>query len=36
VPPGGRQSLENTGSENIEFLCLVEPAWRAKDERVEE
>ena len=36
VPPGGRQSLENTGSVNIEFLCLVEPAWRAEDEYVEE
>ena len=36
VPPGGRQSLENTGSANIEFLCLVDPAWRAEDERVEE
>ena len=36
VPPGGRQSLENTGSVNIEFLCLVDPSWRAEDEYVEE
>ena len=36
VPPGGRQSLENTGSANIEFLCLVDPAWKAEHERVEE
>ncbi|HTL61138.1 MAG TPA: cupin domain-containing protein [Nitrospira sp.] len=34
VPPGGRQSLENTGSKDIEFLCLVDPAWDVKDERV--
>ena len=34
VPPGGRQSLENIGSEDIEFLCLVDPAWRAEDEHV--
>jgi mannose-6-phosphate isomerase-like protein (cupin superfamily) len=34
VPPGGRQSLENTGSQDIEFLCLVDPAWNTKDERI--
>lgn len=34
VPPGGRQSLENTGTRDIEFLCLVDPAWRAEDEQV--
>ncbi|HEY6086032.1 MAG TPA: cupin domain-containing protein [Nitrospira sp.] len=34
IPPGGRQSLENTGSKDIEFLCLVEPAWEAQDEQV--
>jgi mannose-6-phosphate isomerase-like protein (cupin superfamily) len=34
VPPGGRQSLENTGSRDIEFLCLVDPAWKAEDERI--
>ncbi len=32
VPPGGKQSLENDGSKEIEFLCLVDPAWRAEDE----
>lgn len=36
VPPGGRQSLENTGSQMIEFLCLVDPAWKAEDERIVE
>ena len=34
VPPGGTQSLDNLGSTNIEFLCLVDPAWRPEDEEV--
>ena len=34
VPPGGKQSLENTGSTALEFLCLVDPAWRLEDEEV--
>jgi len=34
VPPGGRQSLENDGPAVIEFLCLVDPAWRSEDEDV--
>ena len=36
VPPGGNQSLENTGTTEIEFLCLVDPAWRIEDEHVAE
>lgn len=27
VPPGANQSLVNTGTGPIEFLCLVDPAW---------
>lgn len=34
VPPGATQSLINTGTESIEFLCLVDPAWKAEDEAV--
>ncbi len=34
VHPGGEQSLENTGAVDIEFLCLVDPAWREEDETV--
>ena len=34
VPPGANQSLENTGPADMEFLCLVDPAWRMKDETV--
>lgn len=29
IPPGAVQFLENTGDEEIVFLALVEPAWRA-------
>jgi mannose-6-phosphate isomerase-like protein (cupin superfamily) len=34
VPPGGTQSLDNVGPTDIEFLCLVDPAWRLEDEEV--
>jgi mannose-6-phosphate isomerase-like protein (cupin superfamily) len=34
VPPGSEQSLENTGDQVIEFLCLVDPAWKVEDEQV--
>ena len=34
VQPGGEQYLENTGAVDIEFLCLVDPAWREEDETV--
>ena len=34
VEPGGEQYLENTGAVDIEFLCLVDPAWRAEDETI--
>ena len=34
VPPGCTQSLESSGPAAIEFLCLVDPAWRPEDEDV--
>lgn len=34
VQPGGQQYLENVGTTDIEFLCLVDPAWRSEDETV--
>jgi mannose-6-phosphate isomerase-like protein (cupin superfamily) len=34
VPPGASQSLLNTGLQPIEFLCLVDPAWRQEDEHI--
>jgi len=34
VPPGGVQKVKNTGTENLMFICIVEPAWRAEDEEI--
>jgi mannose-6-phosphate isomerase-like protein (cupin superfamily) len=34
VPPGTVQWLQNTGSSDLEFLCLVDPAWREQDEEI--
>jgi mannose-6-phosphate isomerase-like protein (cupin superfamily) len=34
VPPGADQSLMNTGTGAIEFLCLVDPAWKMEDEEI--
>jgi mannose-6-phosphate isomerase-like protein (cupin superfamily) len=32
IPPLAVQSIENTGSNDLAFLCIVDPAWRAEDE----
>ena len=32
VPPNSKQCIENTGSINLRFLCIVEPAWKADNE----
>ena len=32
IPPGSVQWLENTGKDEIEFLCIVDPAWRPEDQ----
>jgi mannose-6-phosphate isomerase-like protein (cupin superfamily) len=34
VPPGAEQWLVNTGREPIEFLCVVDPAWKMEDEDI--
>jgi mannose-6-phosphate isomerase-like protein (cupin superfamily) len=34
VPPGANQHIRNTGSEDLIFLCIVSPAWRAEDETI--
>jgi mannose-6-phosphate isomerase-like protein (cupin superfamily) len=34
IPAGSVQFLENTGDEEIEFLCITSPPWRAEDEEV--
>lgn len=32
VPPMSEQSIENMGTTNLQFLCIVEPAWKPQDE----
>ena len=32
IPPNPKQIIENTGSINLRFLCIVEPAWKADNE----
>jgi len=34
IPPGSVQWLENNGQDEIEFLCIVDPAWRPEDEEI--
>ena len=32
VPSNSKQNIENVGEEDLRFLCIVEPAWKADDE----
>lgn len=34
IPPGTTQFIENTGKCELEFLCLVDPAWQKSNEIV--
>jgi len=34
IPPGSVQYIENTGKEDLAFLCIVCPSWRTEDEEV--
>lgn len=34
IPPGAVQWIENSGSGDLEFLCIVDPPWREKDEEL--
>ncbi len=34
IPPGAVQFIENTGAGRLSFLCIVDPAWRAEDEKI--
>ena len=34
IPPGSVQFIENIGKSNLEFLCVVTPAWQEKDEEL--
>lgn len=35
VPTNATQHIENTGTGDLAFLCIVHPAWRAEDESVD-
>ena len=34
IPPQTRQCIENTGKNDLKFLCIVDPAWKLEDEIV--
>jgi len=34
IPPRAVQWIANTGADDLAFLCIVDPAWRAEDEEV--
>ena len=34
IPPNAEQWIKNIGSGVLEFLCIVDPAWRAEDEEL--
>ena len=34
IPPNSRQFISNCGKVDLKFLCIVDPAWQAKDEIV--
>jgi mannose-6-phosphate isomerase-like protein (cupin superfamily) len=34
IPPESTQCIENIGTSNLVFLCVVDPAWRTHDEEV--
>ncbi len=34
IPPGEVQYIRNTGSNKLEFICIVDPAWEPEDETV--
>ena len=34
IPPGSVQYIENTGDDDLAFLCIVDPAWTEADEEI--
>ena len=34
IPPLAVQFIENTGANDLAFLCIVDPAWRAGEEEI--
>jgi mannose-6-phosphate isomerase-like protein (cupin superfamily) len=36
IPPHAKQYIENIGTTDLKFLCIVDPTWRKEDEEVYE
>lgn len=34
IPPHAKQYIQNTGTDPLVFICIVDPAWRKEDETV--
>lgn len=34
IPPNAKQYIQNAGSSDLKFLCIVDPAWRTEDEEI--
>lgn len=34
IPSNSKQRIKNTGTEDLIFLCIVEPAWRPEYEEI--
>ncbi|HIJ72214.1 MAG TPA: cupin domain-containing protein [Planctomycetes bacterium] len=34
IPPNSTQYIENTGTSDLKFLCIVDPAWRSELEQI--
>jgi mannose-6-phosphate isomerase-like protein (cupin superfamily) len=34
IPPNAKQCITNTGSIDLKFICIVDPAWKSEDELV--
>ena len=35
IPPHAKQWIENSGTSDLKFLCIVDPAWREENEECE-
>jgi mannose-6-phosphate isomerase-like protein (cupin superfamily) len=34
IPPNAKQCITNSGTTDLTFICIVDPAWRREDEEV--
>jgi mannose-6-phosphate isomerase-like protein (cupin superfamily) len=34
IPPGSKQHIQNVGTNDLKFLCIVHPMWRKENEVV--